>query len=74
MMTVNELRDWLNTQPGDAIVLVYADHGQSRMKATTTSECKIPKAALASFMIDAEDEADEEPEREYVRCVEIGAP
>jgi len=73
-MTVDELRDWLNTLPGDALVTVYADHGSCTMKATTMTVQKVLTDKLKDFMLDTVHLDDQEPGEDYTTVIEIGAP
>jgi len=73
-MIVQELINWLLKQPSTAIVCVYADHGQSTMKATTTTLAKVHTEDLKESQMDTIHPNDEDDEEDYTEVVEIGAP
>lgn len=77
-MTVSELIVTLKAFPQDALVCVYADHGQYTMKASTCCLQSIRTEDLGEAMMEAYsvDVGDEEVAEEtaLTQVVEIGAP
>lgn len=71
-MTVQELRDALANLPGDAIVRLWCDHGQSSMAASTISPQVMSDEDRAAWMCDDGGEPPEDGE--LANVVEIGAP